>query len=311
MNVRQVLMALRLVLCIPLVFILSNILASVVPLTSYLEGLGVSDPKLLLVVGVAILVAVVILNGESPGWLISLTYFTSMVYLIVASSPLIEVAFPTFYSNITELLENNVTLSTTSAFLYIPVLVIISIIDDYVGDLMEKETLLRGMGLPQDDIKGVVYPSMMVMAAAVLTSVLVFLWAMDYLVGRTIDFGQLYYLVPPVLLLALGISFSMGIFGRSEVVRTLLVIKAKVPVGERYSWEIEGDEVLLVRLTTHGGEVKEKEIRIDTEVKQPPERVVLHVEGPAPKRVHLRKLKESTDNGTRFVMYTNLWPREL
>ncbi|WP_148882135.1 hypothetical protein [Thermococcus aciditolerans] len=318
MRTDHVLTALRLAVLVPMVLIVSDMLTSIAPLTAFLGGLGIAAPETLIRLGVAALVGFIVLNGESPGWLISLSYFANMLYLIMRASPLVETAFPTLYPPLMDALRENVLLPTSRAFFYIPVLVVVSIVDDYIGELLEKERIISEWEIPAGDVAGVVYPSLLVMAVAMVTSALVFLWAIDYLTGRRVDLGELYYLAPPLLLLALGMSFSMGIFGRGKARRNVLVIKARMPLGRSYSWKIEGGDDLVVTVLTRGGEMREREIRIETEVKEPPKRVILYVKNlgvgegeDSTKRVPLRKVKESTDGDTRFLLYTNMWPVEF
>ncbi|MHA1632275.1 MAG: hypothetical protein ACTSXC_05635 [Candidatus Freyarchaeota archaeon] len=302
---------------VPVVLMVSDMLNSIIPLMRFLGGLGIATSGTLILIGIVALMMFIILNGWSLGWLISIACFANVAYLVIKASPLIEIAFPNLHPFLMDVLEETVALPTSRAFYYISLLVVVSIVNGYIEKLIKTEKTMSKWEIPDEDILDIIYHSFLVMVMATVISGVIFLWAVDNLTGRRVDLGELYYLAPPLLLLVLGVSFSMGIFGRGKTKRNVLVIKARIPLGRSYSWKIEGDENLVVTVLTRDGKMQEREIRIETEVKELPKSVTIYIKNlrregdDYTKKVPLRKVKESTDEDTRFLLYTNMRPVEF
>lgn len=317
MRARHILMILRLAILVPVLIIVSDMLTSIVPLMESLKGLGIAAPETLISVSVVALGIFIVLNNRSIGWLISFAWFANMLYVVITDSPVFETAFPTIHTLLMKILGETVMLPTSRVLYYIPLLVVVSVVNDYIEELTKKEKTMSRWEIPEEDIMGIVHNSFLVMVMATVMAVLAFLWAVDYLVKRGVDFGELYYLAPPLLLLGLGVSLSVGIFGRrNNTKHNVLVIKAKIPLGQSYSWKVEGSENLAVTVLTRDGKMQEREIRIETEVKEPPERVIIYVkrtdgDQDSTREIRLKKVKESTDGDTRFLWYTNMLPIEF
>ncbi|WP_457742859.1 hypothetical protein [Thermococcus sp.] len=298
--------ALRFLLALPLVVLMARLLLSINPLVRYLS-LATFSPEKIVYVLLVIAVFYLTFEGKSIGKLATLVYLSYFAYLVLTISPFVHTAFPQSQRGFVQLINQYLTMTPKEAFLSMPFLLLISIADDYLLFLQNRGTSLSSLGIPEEDVWDVVYPSLITFALAVVFSLVLFTWILDYVKSKTLYFGSLGYFLPALLLIALGTSISLGLWEKKHTEGTVVVIKTRVPLGKGSSYRLEwvGEPLLLVN---PGENAEERELMIVRQVETAPKFIRLIV---GEKMDVLRRVKESVDNGNLFVLYSNLPPREI
>jgi len=304
MRVRYVLIGLRAVTAVPLVLLLSRLLLSIKPIAE-LAPMGIPAGRLIPIL-LALLVLYLIFEGRSIGRLATLVYFAYFAYLVVLVSPFLHTAFPRSQSGFVKLVSDYLLMAPREAFLSMPLLLVVSIADDYLLALYRWNLTMEGFGIPESDLWETTYPQVITMALALVLSLVLFTWSLGYLKNLHFNLGG-NYLVPVLLILALGASIALGLSEREKVRKTVVVIKTVVPLGKGSTYRLEWGEDALLEVTP-GKFPVERELFITADVEKPPKFIRLVV---GDKRRVLRRVKESHDNGVRFVLYSDLKPKEM
>lgn len=298
--------AVRFLLALPLVVLMARLLLSINPLVRYLS-LAAFSPEKIIYALLFIAVFYLTFEGRSIGKLATLVYLSYFAYLVLTVSPFVHTAFPQSQKGFVQLIGKYLTMTPKEAFLSMPLLLLISIADDYLLFLQNRGASLSSLGVPEGDVWEVVYPSLITFALAVVFSLVLFTWVLGYVKSRTLHLGSLGYFLPALLLIALGTSISLGLWERRRAERTVVVIKTRVPLGKGGSYRLEwGDEPLLI--VNPGEKAEGRELMIVRRAEKAPKFVKLAV---GEKRDVLRRVKESVDGDNLFVLYSNLPPKEI
>ncbi|WP_048149625.1 hypothetical protein [Palaeococcus ferrophilus] len=309
MRPRGIFTLIKFIIALPLVILTAEALASI-PLIAPLIGQGLKllriplDTYDFLLLILALGVFGGLINGSSLGKVVSLLSVMYLAVFIIANSPLMWIAFPSLYT-FTKPLREAGTLTVDRGLFYLSLYLAAAIAGDYLDSLSKKDELLERWGMGGD----ILYAALLNVTLFIALAFALAFALRDYAEGATMHLGEP-HMVIPLTLLALGMVIALGVFPRSRPKKVKLVIKLRLPLGERYDVSVSGEEDVVVEVRSEG-KTQERELLLEREVERAPNAVRLVYMGEENRSIRLKKVKESPEGNVLFLLYSNERPLEF
>lgn len=309
MRPRRIFTLIKFIMALPLVVLTAEALASI-PLIAPLIGQGLKLLHIpletydffLLILALGVFGGLI--NGSSLGKVASLLSVMYLAVFIIANSPLMWMAFPSLYT-FTKPLREAATLTANRGLFYLSLYLAAAIAGDYLDSLSKKDELLERWGMGGD----ILYAALLNVTLFIALAFALAFALRDYTGGTAVHPGEP-HMVIPLTLLALGPVIALGVFPRSRPKKIKLVIKLRLPLGERYDVSISGMGDVVVEVRSEGRE-RERELLLEREIEVTPKTVRLIHTGERSHSLRLKKVKESPDGDVLFLLYSNESPLEF